>query len=104
MQNRQLLFNIGLEGAKKIKQLCTNSQLIYILTPNKDEIIRRYYKALVDFKKGLVDKEVPNRIKILMNELGISENDRIVATKALEKKKSSGKPSACICIGKKYIT
>jgi guanylate kinase len=41
LQNRQLLFNIGLEGAKKIKQLCPNSQLIYILPPNKDEIIRR---------------------------------------------------------------
>lgn len=75
-----------------------------IVEASKDEIIRRYYKAMVDFKKGLVDKEVPNRIKILMNELSISENDRIVATKALEKKKSSGKPSACICIGKKYIT
>ena len=75
-----------------------------IVEASKDEIIRRYYKAMVDFKKGLVDKEVPNRIKILMNELGISENDRIVATKALEKKKSSGMPSACICIGKKYIT
>lgn len=41
LQNRQLLFNMGLEGAKKIKQLCPNSQLIYILPPNKDEIIRR---------------------------------------------------------------
>ncbi len=69
----------------------------------KDEIIRRYYKALVDFKKGIVSKEVPERIKILMNELNLSENDRSVVIKAREKKEKSGHPSACISIGNKYI-
>ena len=39
-----------------------------------------------------------------MNELGISEKDRIVAEKAAEKRiKAGGLPSASICIGKKYI-
>lgn len=41
LQNKQLLFNIGLEGAIKIKQLCPTSKLIYILPPNKEEIIKR---------------------------------------------------------------
>ena len=71
----------------------------------KDEIIRRYYRALVDLKKGAVEEIVPERIKLLMNELEISEKDRTVAEEAAKKRKSAGNlPSACIKIGKKYIT
>ena len=70
----------------------------------KDEIIRRFYRAEVDCKKGLVDSEVPERIKLLMNELGLSEEDREVATKANEKRQKSGNlPSACINVGRRYI-
>ena len=71
----------------------------------KDEIIRRYYRALVDLKKGAVDEIVPERIKLLMNELEISEKERVVAEKAAEKRESAGNlPSACIKVGKKYVT
>lgn len=71
----------------------------------KDEIIRRYYRALVDLKKGAVEEIVPERIKLLMNELEISEKDRTVAEEAAKKRKSAGNlPSACIKVGKKYIT
>ncbi len=70
----------------------------------KDEIVRRYYRALVDFKKGAVDEVVPERIKLLMNELDISEKDRIVAEEATKKREKSGNlPSACIKVGKKYV-
>lgn len=70
-----------------------------------DEIIRRYYRAVTDLKKGLVGPEVPERIKLLMNELGISEKDRIVAGMAEDKRESAGNlPSACIKVGKKYVT
>ena len=71
----------------------------------KDEIIRRYYRALVDLKKGAVDETVPERIKLLMNELEISENERTVAEEAAKKRESAGNlPSACVKVGKKYIT
>ena len=71
----------------------------------KDEIIRRYYRALVDLKKGAVEEIVPERIKLLMNELEISEKDRTVAEEATKKREKSGNlPSACIKVGKKYIT
>ena len=71
----------------------------------KDEIIRRYYRALVDLKKGAVDETVPERIKLLMNELEISEKERTVAEEAAKKRESAGNlPSACIKVGKKYIT
>lgn len=70
----------------------------------KDEIVRRYYRALVDLKKGAVTEDVPERIKLLMNELGISESDRIVAECAdMKREKSGNLPSACIQVGKKYI-
>ncbi|MBR3353159.1 DUF1846 domain-containing protein [Candidatus Saccharibacteria bacterium] len=70
----------------------------------KNEIIRRYYRALTDLKKGAVTPEVPERIKLLMNELNISESDRTVALEADKKRQSSGNlPSACIQIGKNFI-
>lgn len=70
----------------------------------KEEIIRRYYKSLVDYKKGLVNCNTPKTIKMLLNELGISEKDRVVAIKAMEKKKLSGYQSAAIEINGEYIT
>ena len=70
----------------------------------KTEIVRRYYRAITDLKKGAVGPEVPERIKLLMNELGISEKDRTVAIEANNKRIKSGNlPSACIEVGKKYI-
>ncbi len=70
----------------------------------KAEIIRRYYRALADLKKGIVEPIVPERIKLLMNELGISEEDRLPVAKAEEKRKQSGNlPSACLQIDKKFI-
>ena len=70
----------------------------------KDEIVRRYYRALADLKKGIVTPDVPERIKLLMNELGLSEKDRTVVKEAGDKYvKSGGLPSASIGIGKKYI-
>lgn len=70
----------------------------------KDEIVRRYYRANVDLKKGIVPKIVPERIKLLMNELNISENDRTVAIHAAEKREATGLPSAAIEVGRKLIT
>ena len=89
-------------GVNVIGECITDDKAVR--TAAKDEIIRRYYRALVDLKKGIVSPEVPERIKLLMNELDISEKDRLVTEKAEEKRKKSGNlPSACLKIGKKYI-
>lgn len=58
----------------------------------KEEIIRRYYKALCDYKMDLVDEESPQRIKLLMNELEIDTNSREVIKVALDKKEKENKP------------
>ncbi|MBR0431874.1 DUF1846 domain-containing protein [Candidatus Saccharibacteria bacterium] len=71
---------------------------------SKDEVIRRYFKSLVDVKRGIVDDSVPEKIKLLMNELNISEHDRAVVLKAEEKKAKCNLPSACLNIGRRFIT
>lgn len=50
----------------------------------KQEIIRRYLLARVDYKKGLIAGEAVNRAKLLMDELGLEPKDRRVVTPALE--------------------
>ena len=52
----------------------------------KNEIIRRYYRAQNDLKMGNGSVEICERIKLLMNELSISETDRKVVMAALVKK------------------
>lgn len=54
-------------------------------TSSKKEIVRRYFQAVCDAKMGLVDETVPQRIKMLMNELNIDENYIKVRKPALDK-------------------
>ncbi|KAF5075399.1 DUF1846 domain-containing protein [Proteiniclasticum sp. QWL-01] len=46
------------------------------------EIIRRYFKALVDYKKGRVDLESFERSRMLMEKMGLAEADRLVVPAA----------------------
>ena len=57
----------------------------------RKEIIRRYYKALVDTKVNGADKEIYKRIKILMNELDITKNELKVIDAAINKKQECKK-------------
>lgn len=58
----------------------------------KEEIVRRYYKALCDYKMNLVDVEVPERINMLMNEVKIDSSIREVIKVANTKKEQENKP------------
>ena len=49
------------------------------------EIIRRYYAALCDYKKGIGTESIVETIKKLMNSVGVSANDRDIIKYALEK-------------------
>jgi len=62
----------------------------------KQEIIRRYLRAKVDIKKGSSFPFVAERIKLLMNELGLNEYDRKCVKYAEEKESLSGQPSVAI--------
>ncbi|MEG1254487.1 DUF1846 domain-containing protein [Clostridium sp.] len=48
------------------------------------EIIRRYFKTSVEYKKGYVDKETFQRIKIIMESLDLKPEDRSVVIPARE--------------------
>ena len=70
-------------GVNTIGKCITDDEVIR--QASKDEIIRRYYQALCDFKTGNGDMETAERIKVLMNELDLTEDDRKVVAVALKK-------------------
>ncbi len=44
---------------------------------SKQEIIRRHFHTECDYKKGLLDEEVVNRMKLIMEELELKEEHRV---------------------------
>lgn len=64
-----------------------------ICAASRQEIIRRYYKALCDYKTGDADEEVYKRIKVLMNELEIDPlKERKVINVARDKSSNEDLP------------
>ena len=64
---------------------------------SREEIVRRSYKAYYDFKQGREEESTYNRIKVLMDELNISSDERIVISKSHEKsEKENGIPVIAI--------
>jgi len=62
----------------------------------KEEIIRRYYEAACLAKLGLGDSAVVFRIELLMNQLGISTDNRKTVRAALQKAEETGEPACAI--------
>ena len=63
---------------------------------SKDEIVRRYYAALSDARKGRIGKEVVAKIELLMSKTGVSIEDRKVVRAALQKEEATGAPATAI--------
>ncbi|HCA70055.1 MAG TPA: hypothetical protein DEP17_06575 [Lachnospiraceae bacterium] len=51
---------------------------------SKQEIIRRYFATLCDFKKGLLDEEALTRMKVIMEEVQLKQEDRSCVLPARE--------------------
>ena len=62
----------------------------------RHEIIRRYYAALCDHKKGKVSDEVVRKLELLMKKAGVELSSRKVVAAALEKAEATGLPAAAI--------
>lgn len=62
----------------------------------REEIVRRYYAALCDKKKGAASDDDVSKLELLMNQAGVSTDDRKVAAAALEKEKQTGAPAAAM--------
>ena len=63
---------------------------------SSQEIVRRYFRQLADYKRGRCSYESVERINLLMNELGLSQNYRSCVVPALEKEKKSKNPAVSI--------
>ena len=63
---------------------------------SKAEIIRRYYAALCDARKGRISKEVVSKLELLMSKSGISVADRKTVASALQKAQDTGVPAVAI--------
>ena len=48
------------------------------------EIIRRYYNALCDYKRGVGNEKTLARMEVLMNELNLKRENRIISNKVKE--------------------
>ena len=62
----------------------------------KQEIIRRYYGALCQQRKGFADEATVQKIEILMSQCGISQDDRAVVTAANKRAEQTNAPAAAI--------
>ena len=61
-----------------------------------DEIIRRYYAACCNKRKGLSDGMDITKIKLLMKNAGVTEKNRAAVAPALAKEEETGMPAAAI--------
>ena len=62
----------------------------------RTEIVRRYYKALCDHRKGLLADDVIYKLELLMKQAGTSIADRTVATAANRRAEETGEPAVAI--------
>lgn len=76
-------------GVNMVKDCIINEEVVKEAA--SQEIIRRYYQAVCDAKMEKVEDEVPKRIKVMMNQLGLSSADRKVVSVTLDKSEKEGK-------------
>ena len=62
----------------------------------KQEIIRRYYHAWCDYKQGRVDVGTAEKVELIMKQIDLKPEDRLVVTPALEKARISGHPAVAM--------
>ena len=60
------------------------------------EIIRRYYAALVNVRQGMGEVSNSSKIELLMKQVGVTTSDRPVVKAALDKAEESGGPAVAM--------
>ena len=63
---------------------------------SRQEILRRYYTALCDHKKGKATDAQILKLELLMKKAGVCAEDRKVATAAMERAELTGMPAAAM--------
>ncbi len=62
----------------------------------RDEIIRRYYVGLCDYKKGLIAEDELIKLELLMKQANVTPDDRKVVAAALAREEQTGGPAAAM--------
>ncbi len=66
---------------------------------SKEEIIRRYYKILCDgLKSGNKNGDAITKIEFVMNQAGVTTDDRAVVAAANKKSEETGKPASALML------
>ncbi|MDL2253798.1 DUF1846 domain-containing protein [Ruminococcaceae bacterium OttesenSCG-928-I18] len=81
-------------GVNMIGRCITNDEVVQEAA--RQEIIRRWFTARVDYAKGMGDLESVKRIEFLMSSLDLHAGDRRVVGPAEEKAQSSGRSAMAI--------
>ncbi|MDD6201524.1 MAG: DUF1846 domain-containing protein [Lachnospiraceae bacterium] len=63
---------------------------------SEQEIIRRYYQALCDLKRGRGSKDILYKLELLMKQAYITVEDRSVVNAALDREAATGHPAVAI--------
>ena len=63
---------------------------------SRQEIIRRYYAEMCQHRQGMRDESTVQKLRLLMNQAGLTEADRPVIAKCLEKAEATGQPAAAL--------
>ena len=63
---------------------------------SKQEIIRRYYNALVTERQGMSNETDSEKIELLMKQVNVTVDDRPVVQSAIEKAEIEGSPATAI--------
>lgn len=64
----------------------------------RQEIVRRYFKSLVDERRDELDDTVSSRIAIVMSKAGCSVEDRTVVARALALEAETGAPASALLL------
>lgn len=67
-----------------------------VCAASRQEILRRYYTARCEKKAGLAGDEPVKKIELLMNQAGVSTEDRPVIAAAKKKAELTGEPAAAL--------
>lgn len=89
MEPEQLYVSPTDMGVNRVGFAITDDEIVQ--NAAKQEIIRRYFRAMGDYAKGDAESCVSQRIKLLMDELGITALDRAVVEPARNAAVAAGK-------------
>lgn len=73
-------------GVNRVGYAITDDEVVSAAA--KQEIVRRYFKTAVDYKKGVVDLDTYERIRLIMEKLNLTDSDRKVVPLAREAAKA----------------